>query len=75
MTTREQLALLREMEGRTPEEIDVMVKTGAFNTIIKGYARIAMRDSGFSPQEIARLNFEAVFNKYNLKEVRKNGNF
>ena len=73
MTTREQIALLQDMDKKSDEEINVMVKTGAFNTIIKGYARIAMRDAGFSPEEIARLNFETVFNRHSMNEVRQNG--
>ena len=54
----------------TNEEAEELVDSGRFNSIIEGYCIMAMKQAGFSKEEIARLDFGYLFDSIAAGEAR-----
>lgn len=54
----------------TNEEAEELVDSGRFNAIIEGYCVKAMKQAGFSKEEIARLDFRYLFDTVAAGEAR-----
>lgn len=50
-----------ELLQLTQTDIESMVQSGIFNQIIQGYCIMAMKQAGFTQQEIERLDFCHLF--------------
>lgn len=50
-----------ELLKLTQTDIENMVQSGIFNQIIQGYCIMAMKQAGFTQQEIERLDFCHLF--------------
>lgn len=58
----------------TNEEAEELVDSGRFNAIIEGYCVLAMKQAGFSKEEIARLDFGYLFDSIAAGEARSAAN-
>lgn len=57
-----------------PSEVEDLVQSGMFNTIIQGYCIMAMKQAGFTQDEIDRLDFVYLFDSISAWEARRAAN-
>lgn len=53
------------------EQIEDMVQSGVFNTIIQGYCITAMKQAGFTEADIEKLDFPYLFDSTTAWSARK----
>ena len=53
------------------EQVEDMVQSGVFNTIIQGYCITAMKQAGFKESDIEKLDFSYLFDSTTAWSARK----
>lgn len=71
MTTEQYKRITADVICRNSKEINAMVDSGMFNSIIKGYAVLAMRAAGLAENQIKAVNFNDIFDTVNAAEARE----
>lgn len=75
MTREEHVALFKEYTMKSKEELDAIVNTGMFNTVIEGYLALTLKGMGVDPEEVrkARVELKAVLDEVTATEARQAG--
>jgi CheY-specific phosphatase CheX len=71
MDIQKQIEIIQKMMGTSVEERDEMINSGMFNSIIAGYAILAMEHAGFTAKDIAKINFYHLFDTVSATEARQ----
>lgn len=62
--------LLYYILNKSEEEINELANSGIFNEIIKGYCILAMKDAGYTNEDIKKLDFNSLFDETLAGEAR-----
>lgn len=75
MTREEHIALFKEYTSKSKEELDAIINTGMFNTVIEGYLSLTLKGMGVDPEEVrkARVELKAVLDEVTATEARQAG--
>ncbi len=60
-----------ELVQMTDEQREEIINSGLFNTTIQGYCIMAMKQAGFTQEEVDRLDFVHLFDSISAWEARK----
>lgn len=60
-----------ELVSMSDEEREEIINSGLFNTMIQGYCILAMKQAGFTQEEVDRLDFVHLFDSISAWEARK----
>ena len=52
MTREDHLKLFKEYVGKPKEELDAIINTGMFNSIIEGYLVLTLTGLNYTPEDI-----------------------
>ena len=72
MTREKHLELFKEYVGKPKEELDAIINTGMFNSIIEGYLVLTLTGLNYSPEDIqeAQEELKAVLDAKTATEAR-----
>lgn len=73
MTREEHSILMKNMFGKSNEEINEMFNSGMFNEIVKGFTAMLLSESGLSDEEVKeKLRvMDSLFDEVTAGEARK----
>lgn len=73
MTKEAHIALFKEFVNKSEEELNEIINTGMFNSIIEGYLIITLKGLGASNEDIkkARIELKAVLDETTAGEARQ----
>jgi hypothetical protein len=72
MTREDHLKLFEEYVGKPKEELDAIINTGMFNSIIEGYLVLTLTGLNYTPEDIqeAQEELKAVLDTKTATEAR-----
>lgn len=72
MTREDHLKLFKEYVGKPKEELDAIINTGMFNSIIEGYLVLTLTGLNYTPEDIqeAQEELKAVLDAKTTTEAR-----
>ena len=72
MTREDHLNLFKEYVGKPKEELDAIINTGMFNSIIEGYLVLTLTGLNYTPEDIqeAQEELKAVLDAKTATEAR-----
>lgn len=59
-----------DLVSMTDDQREEIINSGLFNTIIQGYCIMAMKQAGFTQDEVDRLDFVHLFDSISAWEAR-----
>lgn len=75
MTREEHVELFKKYTLKPEEELNAIIDTGMFNTIIEGYLTLTLQSLQYDPEEVrkARIELKHILDEKNASEARQAG--